>query len=162
MLPMKRLSTLLALVAALCAAPAQAQTATPEAEVRAVIQRLFDAMRTSDSTAMRALFHPSVRLQSVGMTREGVAVVREDSIDGFIRSVGSAGHPVLDERIANVVVQVDGNLAQAWMNYTFYLGEQKSHCGVDAMQLFRGADGWKFIQLADTRRRADCPDLPRS
>jgi hypothetical protein len=161
---MKRLTTLLALAAAVltAAAPARAQAATADAEVRAVIQRLFDAMRAGDSTAMRAVFPPSARLQSVGRNREGAAVVHEDSIDGFIRTVGTAGHPEFDERIANLVIQVDGNLAQAWMDYTFYLGGQKSHCGVDAVQLFRGPNGWQFIQLADTRRRTpECPDLPR-
>jgi hypothetical protein len=111
---------------------------------------------------MRSVFHPSARLQSVGVNREGVPVLHEDSIDGFIRTVGTAGHPEFDERISDVVIQVDGNFAQAWMNYTFYFGGQKSHCGIDAVQLFRGPDGWKFIQLADTRRRANCPDLPRS
>jgi hypothetical protein len=158
---MKRLLSALALVSALLlsAAPSYAQNA--EAEVRTVVQRLFDGMRAADSTMLRPLFHPSARLQSVGVNREGVAMVRLDSIDGFIRAVGTAGHPQFDERISNLVVQVDGNLAQVWMNYTFYLADQKMHCGVNAAQLFKGAGGWQFIQLADTRRRADCPDLPR-
>jgi hypothetical protein len=160
---MKRPSILLGLAAAmLCAStPAGAQAGGPEAEVRAVVQRLFDGMRAADSAAIRSVFHPTARLQSVGADRQGAPVLRMDSIDSFVRGVAGT-HPVYDERIANLVVQVDGNLAQVWMEYTFYLGDQKLHCGVDAAQLFRGADGWKFIQLADTRRRTDCPDLPRS
>lgn len=159
---MKRPTTLLAVAAALLLAvlPARAQAAGAEAEVRAVVQRLFDGMRAGDSTMVRSTFHPSARLQTTGANREGVPMIRSDSIDGFVRAVGTPHEQVWDERISDLVVQVDGNLAQVWMNYTFYAGGQKSHCGVNAAQLFRGPDGWKFIQLADTRRRAACPDLP--
>lgn len=161
---MTRLTHALALAAALltAAAPASAQAADPEAEVRAVVQRLFDGMRAGDSTMVRSTFHPGARLQTTGTNREGAPMIRVDSIDAFVRAVGTPHEQVWDERISDLVVQVDGNLAQVWMNYTFYAGDRKSHCGVNAAQLFRGPDGWKFIQLADTRRRADCPDLPRS
>ena len=159
---MKRLilPAALAFAAALAPAPSHAQAASPEAEVRATVQRLFDSMRAADSTAMRSLFHPAARLQRAAVNREGVAVLHTDSVDGFIRSVGGE-HPEFDERISDLVVQVDGHLAQVWMNFTFYLAGQKRHCGVNAAQLFRDADGWKFFQLADTARMTDCPELPR-
>jgi hypothetical protein len=157
---MKRSSILLALLLSMVFTPARADAQTnAEAEVRAVIQRLFDGMRAADSAAVRTLFHPSARLQSAGTDRAGAPVLHLDSINSFVTGIGGT-HPQYDERIANVVVQVDGNLAQAWMDYTFYLDGRKLHCGVDAMQLFRTAEGWKFIQLADTRRRTECPDLP--
>lgn len=157
---MKRLSLAVALLAALIAVPAAHAQQGAEAEVRAVVQRLFDGMRAADSAAVRALFHPSARMQRAAINREGVPVLRSDSVDGFIRAVGGE-HPEFDERISDLVVQVDGPLAQVWMNFTFYLAGQKRHCGVNAAQLFRGTDGWKFIQLADTGRMTDCPDLPR-
>jgi hypothetical protein len=162
---MKRLTTALALGAALLAAaatPARAQAANPEAEVRATVRALFDAMRGGDSTALRRLFDPSARLMRAGRNREGAPVLQSQPIDGFVQAVGTPHTEVWDERISDLVVQVDGNLAQVWMNFTFYLGGQKRHCGVNAAQLFRGADGWKFFQLSDTARMADCPDLPSS
>jgi len=163
---MKRIALLAALALAAIATPARAQSGA-EAEVRAVIDRLFDAMRRGDGTTLLAQFHPSGRLQSAGVARQtGQPELETDSVAAFARAVGSP-HPdmVWDERISDVQIRVDGNLASAWMNYTFYLvqgdADRLSHCGVDAFQLFKGADGWKIIQVTDTRRRDNCPALPR-
>jgi hypothetical protein len=154
---MRALSALFALILALAASarPAAAQ-ATPEQEVRAAVDRLFAGMRSGDSTVVRAAFHPTARLQSTAV-RNGVATLRVDSVDAFVRAVGTPHTAVWDERISNVEIRVDADLATAWMDYAFYAGDQFSHCGVNAFQFFRGADGWKIIQLADTRRKECTP-----
>jgi hypothetical protein len=158
---MKRLSIAVVMIAALAASAPRAQAqAGAEAEVRATVQRLFDGMRAGDSAAVRSVFHSTARMQRPAMNREGVPVVQSQPVDGFVQAVGTPHDQVWDERISNLVVQVDGNLAQVWMNFTFYLGGQKRHCGVNAAQLARTPEGWKFIQLADTARMTDCPDLP--
>ncbi|HEY0038310.1 MAG TPA: DUF4440 domain-containing protein [Longimicrobium sp.] len=154
------------LLAAAFAAPARAQAAAgPEAEVRAVIDRMFDAMRRGDGAALGALFHPTARLQSVGVSRQtNEPVLRTDSMAAFVRAVGTPHEAVWDERISDVQIKVDGNFATAWMNYSFYTvtngTDQLSHCGINAFQFFRGTDGWKVIQITDTRRRENCPALP--
>jgi hypothetical protein len=149
-----RLLFALALAAAAGSQPLAAQDA-PEQEVRAVVDRMFDAMRSGDSTAFRALFHPSARLQSVGV-REGRTMVRSDSVEAFVRAVGTPHEQVWDERISDVQIRVDGPLATAWMNYAFYLGDRFSHCGVNAFQFVKAEGGWQITQIIDTRRR-DCP-----
>ena len=131
-----------------------------EREVIDVVQRLFDAMRANDSAAARVLFEPGTRLQSVAM-RQGALTVSEDSLGMFIRAIGTPRAQVYDERIANERVLIDGPYAVAWVDYTFYLGDQKSHCGIDAFQLVRRPSGWRIFGLTDTRRREGCPDLPR-
>jgi len=166
--PMKRPTVLLAalLAAAAFAVPARAQApASSEVEVRALIDRMFDAMRRGDATAMGTTFHPTARLQSVGVSRQtNEPVLRSDSIAAFLRVVGTPHTEVYDERISDVQVRVDGNFATAWMNYTFYLvnngTDQLSHCGVNAFHFFRATDGWKITQITDTRRREGCPALP--
>lgn len=138
------------------AAPAGAQSATSaEAEVRAVVDRLFDGMRASDTTAIRGTMHPLARLVTTG-TRDGAPTISDESIDAFIASVGRAPAGMLDERLHDVEIRVDDNLASAWTPYRFYVGERFSHCGVNAFQLFRTAEGWKIIQITDTRRREGC------
>lgn len=62
-------------------------------------------------------------------------------------------------RIWDVEIQVDGPLATAWVPYVFYVGDQLSHCGVNAFQFAELESGWKIIQVTDTRRRAcDVPE----
>jgi hypothetical protein len=131
-----------------------------EREVIDVVQRLFDAMRARDSAAARALFEPGARLQSVA-TRQGVLAISEDSLGMFLRAIGTPHPQIFDERFANERVLIDGPYAVAWVDYTFYLCDQKTHCGVDAFQMVRRPAGWRIFGLADTRRRDNCPDLPR-
>jgi hypothetical protein len=140
------------------AAPAQPSRAEQEREVRAVIDRLFNAMRAADSAAVRAVFHPQARLQTTAV-RDGQPVLRTDSLAVFLRAVGTPRTEVWDERISNVEIRADGELASAWMDYAFYVSDRFSHCGVNALQFARTAGGWQIIQIADTRRR-QCANMP--
>ncbi|HEX5437958.1 MAG TPA: nuclear transport factor 2 family protein [Gemmatimonadaceae bacterium] len=120
-------------------------------DVRATIDRLFDGMRRGDSAAAHSVFHPQARLQSASI-RQGQPMLRTDSIDAFVRAIGTPHKGVWDERVSNVEIHVDDPLATAWMRYAFYLDSTFSHCGVDAFQLVRTSDGWKVLQITDTRQ----------
>jgi hypothetical protein len=139
------------------AAPA-ARAGTEEAAVLAVVTRLFDAMRAGDSAAVRAVFHPQAQLGSALVRPDGTPVVRTDSVGSFVRSIGAPHPEVLDERLRNTLVHVDGPLASVWTGYGFFLGQKFSHCGVDAFHLARTAEGWRIVSLFDTRQRTGCPE----
>lgn len=155
-------ATATALTAALVTiAPRGAAAQSAEAEVRRVVTRLFDAMRAGDSAAVRAVFHPRAFL-ATALVRANGPELRVDSLESFVRGVGTPHPEVWDERLSNVHVRVDGPLAAVWTDYDFYTGPRFSHCGVDAFQLARGAGGWQIIALTDTRRRgAECPNAPK-
>ena len=55
-------------------------------------------------------------------------------------------------------INVDGDMASAWVPYTFYFDGAVRHCGINSIELLRDADGWKVTQLSDTRRTENCPD----
>lgn len=134
---------------------AGAQSAEEQA-VRAVIDQMFNGMRNADSAAVRAVFVPGARFASID-ARTTPATVRYDSVGGWINGIGGSNKR-WDEQIYDVQVRVDGNIAQVWAPYTFYLDKQLRHCGVNAIDLLRDGEGWKVTQLADTRRRENCPD----
>ncbi len=167
MLPISRFAaTLLAvlLAAAPSAAFAQSRPADPEARAAlATVERLFDAMRAGDTASIRSVFMPGAVLMSVGARPDG-RLVDTTTIDAFVTSIGGAASRqppvVLDERLFNTEVRVDGSLASVWTEYDFYAGPRFSHCGVDAVQLARTPDGWRIFHLADTRRREGCPRSP--
>lgn len=151
----------LAAALVLAAAPAAAfAQSDEEAAVRAVVDRLFDAMRAGDSTAVRSVFHPEGRLIAVQESDDGV-VVRTLPADAFVQAVGQPHDEVWDERIWDVEIDVDGRLAAAWMEYAFHLGTELGHCGVNAFMLSKGSDGWVVTQIADTRRTEGC-EVPES
>jgi hypothetical protein len=56
----------------------------------------------------------------------------------------------------NPTVLQDGDLAEVWASYAFYIGKTFSHCGVDSFQLLKEETGWKIIHLNYTRRKNDC------
>ena len=137
------------------AVPAHGQ-ATAEAEAVAVVRKLFDAMRQVDSTAARALFHAKARLISTTV-RDGAPVVQiQETVNGFIQTVGRPRSEVWDERIFNEKVNVDGPLASVWTGYVFYRGTTLSHCRVDHFLLLREGGAWKILELSDTRRTEGC------
>ena len=141
------------------AAPAQsdAPASSSEQAVRATIDALFDGMRAGDSAAVRAVFHENARLHTA-LGPSDTSAVRGTPIDAFVEAVGEPHEKVWDERIWDVEIRVDGPLASAWVPYVFYHGNERSHCGVNAMQFVRHADGWKILQVTDTRRQ-EC-DVP--
>lgn len=130
--------------------------AMKEQAVIKTIQKLFDGMRAGDSTALRSVLHPKAHLQSSYTTKKGVPVLQEGSMDSWVTSVGTPHEEVYDEKIWSYKVRMDDNLAAVWTEYTFYVGEKLSHCGVNAFHLVNTATGWKISHITDTRRRAGC------
>jgi len=133
---------------------------TNEQAVIKTIERLFDGMRDGDSTALRSVLHPSAHLQSSFSNKEGKSVLREGSVDQWVTSVGTPHDKIYDEKIWSYKVRIDDNLATAWTEYTFYLGEELSHCGVNAFHLVNTDEGWRISHITDTRRRDNCQTTP--
>lgn len=136
-----------------------AQDSSAVAEVRAVVDNLFDALRAADTAAMHALFVGDVALLSV-QQRDGATTVSPTPLDAFLRSVASARaqNPdiVLDERIGRTTIEIDGDLAVAWTEYEFRVNDSFSHCGANLFTMARLDGEWRILQIADSRRREGC------
>ena len=133
-----------------------AAQSTDEKAALATVQRIFDGMRTADSAMARSGFAAGARFAEVDM-RATPPAIKYDSVGGWIRAIASSNRR-WDEQIYDVQVRVDGNIAQIWALYTFYLDKKLSHCGVDSFALLKDLSGWKITELSDTRRRENCPD----
>jgi hypothetical protein len=125
------------------------------ADVEEVIIRLFDAMRESDRDKAANTFHESMTLSTV-VNRNGEMALAQTDMNGFLDAVGQPKDEVWDEQISGLQIHIDGELATAWMKYSFYRGEVFSHCGVNTMNLMRTQAGWKIFSITDTRRNSDC------
>jgi len=118
---------------------------------------MFDGMRKGDSTMVRGVFEKNARLQTTWTSPEGKPMIHtEDSMNGFVKQVGTPHPEMWDERIKSYEVRIDDNLATVWTPYEFYIGDKFSHCGINAFQLFKSASGWKIIHITDTRRKEKC------
>jgi hypothetical protein len=127
----------------------------------ATVQRLFDAMRTRDTAAMRQIFDPGARLYGIRLRRDSSVTVQAISGSDFINAVASsAGGPVWNERMFSPEVRVSETLATVWTEYDFHAGSQFSHCGVNAVQLLKVGERWRIVSISDTRVRTGCPTRP--
>lgn len=129
---------------------------TEETAVKNTVNQLFDGMRTSDTSMIRAAFSSSAMLQTIIKNKKGEVSVHTEPIDNFIESVGKPHTEIYDEQIAFDVVRIDGDLAIAWTPYKFFIGKKFSHCGVNSFQLVKINGEWKIQYLIDTRRREGC------
>ena len=135
----------------------RAQSADHDAAYQ-VVTRLFDAMRARDTAAMRSAFVANAAMQSLHPQR-GVSF---ESIDGWLAGVSRApAGVVIDERLANPVIKVDGDLASIWVDYWLFVGDRFSHCGVDALLLHRQDGMWRVFSVVDTRRTVGCAPAPQ-
>ncbi len=141
------------LVLFLFAVPVFAQS-NEETAVRTTISQMFVGMNKADSLALKPLFAPGARLQTVVNKDDNVSV-KDDPIAGFIMSVGKAKPGSLDERLGSYMVHVDGDLATAFTPYQFYYDGQQRHCGANAFTLVRMGGAWKIQNIIDTRRKCE-------
>lgn len=144
----------LMLALALCGLGASGIRAQDAADPGQVVRSLFAAMKAGDADAMAALLHPDARLVTTE-ERDGVPGARTVPVDQWLEGVGSSTRE-LDERIHDTVVHVDRGLAVVWTRYELYVDGAFSHCGVDAFQLVRLPDGWRILDIADTRQTEGC------
>ncbi len=154
------MKVLAALALTVCAAgPLAAQATDDRAVALAVVQQLFDAMRTKDTTLMRTLFVPGVRIMGVRPRREGGSVLQETPTEQFAGVVARAQGTLL-ERIFDPEIRIDGTLASVWAPYDFHFNGTFSHCGVDAVLLLKVDGVCKIVALADSFQREGCPSRP--
>lgn len=133
-----------------------AQQNNEKEAVKRTINLLFDGMRNNDTTAIRKAFAEQSSMETIAATKNGKFVVKNESVNAFIKSIGAPHVEKYDERIEFSNISIDANLASVWTTYKFYVGEKFSHCGVNSFQLFKGDDGWKIIYTIDTRRKDNC------
>ncbi len=125
--------------------------------VHNTIIKLFDGMREGDSAKVHTVFYDHVRMFTSFRTKQGETKLKEGGLTSFLQAVGNGHKEIWDERIFDTFIKIDGNLAQVWTGYSFFVDKKLSHCGVDAFQLVKDKYGvWKIINLIDTRRQTEC------
>jgi len=151
----RTIRTSLVLLATLAGGAFAQATVPPEQQaVLAVITRLFDGMREADSAKVRSTFASGARMVRVG-TRANPDTIIFDTPDGWLSAVARS-NKTWNEQPANIRIQLDDNLASAWMDYTFKLNGAISHCGADSFDFVKVKGEWKITQLGDTQRRTGC------
>ena len=130
-----------------------------EQQAEQTIKTFFEGFHKGDTTLMKSVMMDKVLMQTVFKTKEGKDVLVTDEPGKLINAVADRTEDQKwEEKILEYKVQVDGNMANVWTPYEFWVNGNFSHCGVNSFQLFHDNGTWKIIYLIDTRRRAGCQD----
>lgn len=129
-----------------------------EAELRGVIQDLFDAMETRDMELGRRLLLSGGRFLALRETPDGT-VFREQSHDQFLEWLADQ-EPVVLERFWDPEILIRRDLAVVWTPYDFFLNREFSHCGVDAFTLVKTDEGWRIATTVYTVEVTGCDEPP--
>lgn len=120
--------------------------------VKAGVNKLFTAMKNSDSAGIKSSFTKQAILQTIMKTGE----VKTENIPAFARTIAKAVKNTLEERITFSAIHIDGNLASVWTPYQFYFQGKFSNCGVNSFQMVKENGEWKIQYIIDTRRKDGC------
>jgi len=129
-----------------------------EYRVKYAIETFFDGFHQSDSIKMKSVMHPNMILRSIQPNKEGKEVLVNQNVSGFLKLVTQyASVRSWEEELQSFDFKIDGNLAQVWCPYLFYLNGMLSHCGANSIQLFYEDEQWRIVSILDTRRK-NCGD----
>lgn len=125
-----------------------------KAEVKKTIEGFFKAFHQQDSVKLKAFAVPETVMQSIGMDKNGQAVLSSSEYSQFLKSIVSIpADKKFEEKIFGYTIQVDGLMANVWTPYEFWYDGQLSHCGVNSFQLMKVDSKWKILYIIDTRRK---------
>jgi len=147
-------------VLSLLSLSSRAQGINPETEaIKKAVNTVFEGMKACDSAMVKSVFAPAAILQTIRPAKDGLSgTVTGDRMESWLKAIAQLKKPdqVWNEKMNFDHILIDGNLAQVWGSYTFYIGTTFSHCGTDNITLVKHADGWKIVYLIDTSRKDKC------
>ena len=136
-----------------------AQNAAEEDRIKEVVNTFFEGFHARDSVMMKSAFHEDPVVQTIGRTKEGDTKLVKEELEKVLKGIVSIPlETEFKEVLHDYVIKIDGDMANAWTPYSFYLNDTFSHCGVNNFQLLKQKGEWKIIYLIDTRRREGCEE----
>jgi len=150
---------LLAIHATAASAQQQGADAGDRAAVLAAVETFFASMTARDAEAARSVLEPRGRFFSVRAAPDGTRSVRSFTNQEYLDGLAD-GAVDQRERMWDVQVRVQGDIATVWAPYDFHQDGAFSHCGVDAFDLIRTGEGWKITGGVYTVQAEGCTPSP--
>jgi hypothetical protein len=144
------------LFAAAVAAEDPSSNRNERAEVMAVVERVFAAINSNDSEALRQIVIPegmniSLRYQADGSTKLRTRSNAEDAANM------AEEKRRFTEKYWNPTVLVHNGVAMFWAPYSFDIDGKRSHCGVDQFDFIKVDGQWKLASSMWTVEPNGCP-----
>jgi ketosteroid isomerase-like protein len=121
--------------------------------VQKVIQEFFVAFHQKDTLQLKKYCHDKITLSTIIETPQSTEW-KEEMASNFFKSIASIPNTVIfEEKIHDMQISIDGNMAHVWATYSFFVQKKLSHSGVNSIHLIKQDGHWKIITILDTRRK---------
>ena len=134
-----------ALTLALALPATRAAGQTPDSDVLAPIDAMFQGMTARDPAAIKSAALPGTILV---LMRDGKP--EQMTIDAFAEHFSKPSKAHLEERIHDPLVRTDNDLAVVWAPFEFLVDGKPDHCGTDLFNLVQTGGKWLIAGIADT------------
>jgi hypothetical protein len=127
---------------------------TPEgAAVEALLKQYYNDMTARDWKKYRAHFWDNGTITTVWKhPNDSTAKVDVTTIDDFVKETpaGPDSQPIFEEIMKSSKISVQGNIAEAWVEYDAKFGTKENQTewsGTDVFTLLRHNGEWKIVSL---------------
>ncbi|MEL7298073.1 MAG: hypothetical protein AAGJ86_10455 [Pseudomonadota bacterium] len=120
----------------------QACKADAESDVLAAADALFAAIEARDAERFASLQIPEGASLSMRATEDGEYTQRLRRNEELFALVAEPERRLKEVWLAQPQVLVDGPIALVWGRYRFYINDQASHDGANAMQFIHDGERW--------------------
>jgi len=137
------------------------QKADDKTAALGVVNQLFAEMAAANPAGIIALNTTDAQLAAIRKTKDGkmrLDVINREQFSKFFTDKAA----VIEERMYDPKVVVDGDWAMVWGRYVFFVGNKISHCGINQFNLVRTTDGWKIANGASTIDPNACTDKEKA
>lgn len=138
----------------ICGNAAKAQTA--EDSIKAVINKMFAGMKSSDTVMVKSCFTETAVLQTFGKDKAAKTIITTETPGDFAKIIATIPAGAADEQIVFKDLKIDGPMAAVWTPFKLYFNGKFYSCGVNSFQLVRLNGEWKIQYILDTRRKTNC------
>lgn len=121
------------------------------ASIEAKVNSFFELMNQKNHKELESFFIPDAMLQSFAMKND-MGEYSSETLADFLFSIQQLPESIsIEEKIDNLVVQVDGFIAFASMDYEFYVNKNYSHSGKNYFQFIYLNGDWLIAHIFDSR-----------
>jgi hypothetical protein len=125
--------------------------------VKATIDSFFSCLHRGDSVQMEEIMTSTASMRT--LTAKGI---QNTPLETFLMAIARPRPNKWEEKLWSYQINIDGDMATAWTDYTFYLDSVQSHCGVNQFLLIKSPEkGWQIQDVIDTRRKEGCLEESR-
>lgn len=147
----------LSLVLAICAS---AQAASdPKQAILKLMDAAFEAVASGDPddwAAIQLANGTSISLRQ-DPANPGQFVQKMMSNEAMVAEAIADENEYLERWLGEPEIRVHGPTAVVWGAYEFWINGERSHCGIDSVQLIRVDDDWKIANWTWTVEPDACP-----